>query len=234
VFETALVTGASTGLGLALASSLTSAGAKVLGCGRTDLRARPPGFAYVQADVTTQVGLRRLAEHARAVLTTVELLVLNAGVYGQGGTAFDPAVPSQDLGMLRAAEALEVHAVNAVAPLMVVQELRALFRHGQPASLVVLVSSRVGSLMERTTTGDMYYAASKAAANMTIRCLAAIDPPIGTFVALDPGWFCSGAGGSSAPSTPAEVSARIVTLLPTLTADDSGAFLGLTGRVIPW
>ena len=91
----AVVTGASQGLGLAIAHQLLADGAKVLICARnqTDLSAAHakldaayPGRAFaVPCDIAQEAAVEALAAHATALLGGVDILVCNAGVYGPKG-----------------------------------------------------------------------------------------------------------------------------------------------------
>ena len=91
----AVVTGASQGLGLAIAHQLLADGAKVLICARnqTDLSAAHakldaayPGRAFaVPCDIAQEAAVEALAANATALLGGVDILVCNAGVYGPKG-----------------------------------------------------------------------------------------------------------------------------------------------------
>ncbi len=93
----AIVTGASQGLGLAIARAYVSAGANVLVCARTaesldgalsELKAIASSGQIVaarQADVSSQDDVRRLTAEALGLFSQVHILVSNAGVYGPKG-----------------------------------------------------------------------------------------------------------------------------------------------------
>lgn len=78
--KTAIVTGASRGVGLATVRRLTAEGVRVVGAARTitpELRAT--GAATVTVDLSTPDGARELVERAVAQLGGVDLLVNNVG-----------------------------------------------------------------------------------------------------------------------------------------------------------
>ena len=91
----AVVTGSSQGLGLAIARQLLADGASVLICARNpadlsaahaELEAAYPGRAFaVPCDIAKETAVEALAASATALLTGVDILVCNAGVYGPKG-----------------------------------------------------------------------------------------------------------------------------------------------------
>jgi len=95
--KVALVTGASQGLGYAIARSFVQEGARVLLCARTAsdledaaerLKAAAPGAqAFAEcADVSSQDDVGRLAKIVEKKFGKLDILVSNAGVYGPKGS----------------------------------------------------------------------------------------------------------------------------------------------------
>jgi 3-oxoacyl-[acyl-carrier protein] reductase len=96
--KVALVTGASQGLGYAIARSFVQEGARVLLCARTasDLEdaaerltatAAPGAQAFAEcADVSSEDDIRRLAKIVENKFGKLDILVSNAGVYGPKGS----------------------------------------------------------------------------------------------------------------------------------------------------
>jgi 3-oxoacyl-[acyl-carrier protein] reductase len=94
----ALITGASQGLGLAIARAFVDAGAGVLLCARDSemlkearrklLPLGSPGqiIAVLPADVSIPDDVERLLKTARSEFNSFQILVNNAGVYGPKGT----------------------------------------------------------------------------------------------------------------------------------------------------
>ena len=99
--KVALVTGASSGLGVAFAAGLAEAGADVVICARRVdkleatrelVEARGQRCVAVQADVSDVDACRQVVERAMAELGTVDVLVNNAGVaWASPTTREDPA-----------------------------------------------------------------------------------------------------------------------------------------------
>ncbi len=71
----ALVTGASKGIGFAIAARLREQGASVLGTARTTPRDLPPGAQFVEADITTEEGCARVATAVGDAFGAVEIIV---------------------------------------------------------------------------------------------------------------------------------------------------------------
>ncbi len=146
----ALVTGASSGIGRAVAGRLADAGAHVVVHGRDATRtaevARRIGGTAVVADLSTMAGATRLAREATAV-GPIDVLVASAGVGWSGSFLGMPAERAQ-----------EILAVDLVAPLALARALLpGMLRRG--SGHLVLVSSVAG----RTgVAGEAVYAAAKA------------------------------------------------------------------------
>src|ERR1700681_4920701 len=94
----AVVTGASQGLGFAIAEAFVKEGADVLICARTakdldssvkslkEKATRPEQVAGMTADVSKEADVLKLAADAEARWGRIDVLVCNAGVYGPKGS----------------------------------------------------------------------------------------------------------------------------------------------------
>ena len=83
--NTVLITGGSSGIGLALAEGFAARGSRVLVCGRSEeklrrAQQRVPGLAYLVADVTDETDRRRLLEWVETEHLSTNVLVNNAGI----------------------------------------------------------------------------------------------------------------------------------------------------------
>ena len=137
----------------------------------------------------------------------------------------------------------ELFAVNATGPLLLAKHFHELLRGSEPTALVNL-SARVGSIADNRLGGWYGYRSSKAALNMLTRGLsielrrrapqlvvAAIHP--GT-VATDLSAPFRGNVPQDALQTPATAAARILSVVESLTGQDSGGFFAYDGEPIEW
>jgi NAD(P)-dependent dehydrogenase (short-subunit alcohol dehydrogenase family) len=187
--KTALVTGASRGIGRATAAALADAGARVLvhyGRSKEDaeslvhgIRAKGGRAEAIQADLGTSDGATSLAKEIRAVVgERLDVLVSNAGV-SKSATLKDHTMEDFD----------NLFATNVRSPFFLVQQLLPILGQG---SNIILVSS----LAARTVVGKpdldnrsiLAYAASKGAIETLVKNWAAILGPQGIRVnAVAPG-----------------------------------------------
>jgi 3-oxoacyl-[acyl-carrier protein] reductase len=164
--KTALVTGASRGIGRATALSLAQAGAQVIvhyGTGEreaaavvTDIRSTGGKAEKVAADLRTADGPHRLAERVRAIIDgPLDVLVANAGI-ARPSLIAETTVEDFDA----------LFAVNVRAPYFLVQQLMPAMRKG---SSVILLSS----LAARAVVGNLSaYAATKGAIDTLVKHFA--------------------------------------------------------------
>lgn len=152
----ALVTGASSGIGAAVARSLAGAGCRVALCGRDadrlqelaeELRGTAPEVDVHRVELEDDLQLRRLASRVLSTFGGLDILVHSAGIFTFGAVA---EAPVEDLD--------RSYRVNLRAPYLLTQlllpSLRA--RRGQ----VVFLNSHAGLKGHRHAGA---YAASKAA-----------------------------------------------------------------------
>jgi short-subunit dehydrogenase len=140
-----LLTGASGGIGRAMAQALQGAGAAVLGVGRAAASPMAPGMDWVQADLTTATGVTTVA--AAAADWRANVVVHAAGVPAFGPLA--GASPAQMQAVLQA---------NLLAPMQLTQALLPQLRR-LPQAQIVFVGSALGRI---GLPGFSVYGASKA------------------------------------------------------------------------
>ena len=172
--RTAIVTGGSRGLGLALVRSLAARGWRVVTDGRdanalTAAVDELPGVTAVVGDLTAAGHRRQLVAAADG---PIDLLVNNAG--GLGPSPLPPLAeyPLDELGAL--------FTVNVVAPLGLIQEV---LPHLAPGAVVVDVTSDASV---EAYAGWGGYGATKAALDHIGRVLAAERPDL-RVLSIDPG-----------------------------------------------
>jgi len=225
--KTALIIGASRGLGLGLATELDSRGWQVVGTARKPAEAKglqslaAGGRVGVETiDIARAEDIDALAQ--RLAGRTFDLLFVNAGIAGTPGATVDTA---------RREDLAEILWVNSLAPVRVAQRLLPRVTAG---GTVAFMSSLLGSIAENTSGGFDLYRASKAALNMLAHgfAIAARERGIAT-LSLHPGWVRTDMGGPQAPLS-IEESVRGLANVLEAKHDPQHRFLDYTGREIPW
>ena len=181
VSRTALVTGASRGIGRATARALAAAGARVIvhyGNARSEadslvaeIRAAGGKADAVGADLAAADGPHKLVSQLRNLTKRLDIVVASAGV-ATAAAIEDQTVEEFD----------RMFAVNVRAPFFLVQQLLPLL--GEGASVVLL-----SSLAARASVGLLpAYAATKGAVSTLVKHFAALLGPRGIRVnAVAPG-----------------------------------------------
>lgn len=231
--KTALVTGASEGIGFSIAEGLAAGGARVvLMARREDVLARAvdrlgPQSSYVVGDVADDQALQRAVDRAVEHDGGIDLLVSNVG------TLIPGAIGQQPMDQIDT-----MLAVNLRGPI-------ALFRSAVPVlrdfAATVLVSSATG---RRTVAGLGIYGATKAALNYLVPTWATELAPRGIRVnAICPGGTDTPALRAAAQVIPGLEEATIKTNLvkriasseeiaqPALTLLDNAASGYVTGSI---
>ncbi|MFC4589069.1 SDR family NAD(P)-dependent oxidoreductase [Sphaerisporangium corydalis] len=210
---TALVTGASRGLGLALAKALAAGGWQLVitarGAADLDSAARETGATAIAGDVADPAHRARLA---RAVheLGGLDLLVNNASSLGAV-----PLPPLADYPLDALSEALRS---NVLAPLALIQETLPGLRERRGAVINISSDAAVGAY-----AGWGGYGLTKAALDQLSHVLAAEEPEIAVWW-VDPGEMRTGmltdavgaeeAAGAADPETVAPFLADLVKRRP--------------------
>lgn len=154
-----LVTGATRGIGLAIAALFADHGAKVLGCARSRPAAVPQGIEFTQADVREPDQARTLVDEAVHRFGRLDIAVNNAG--GSPEVPAATASPSLITAVVR---------LNLLAPFFVAQAANAVMQGQDEGGLIINIGS-VAAL--RPAPGTAAYAAAKAGLITLTQALAA-------------------------------------------------------------
>ncbi|MBO0678735.1 SDR family oxidoreductase [Mycolicibacterium sp. S2-37] len=199
-----VITGGSSGLGLATAQFLVDNGARVMVTGRhretlEDAARQLGGDAIpVVSDAKSLPDIESLADRVSTEFATVHALVVNAGI-----GSFDPfeAVTEQTFD--------EVFAINTKGPFFTVQKLVPLLAEGSGVVLTTSIANQTG------WDALSVYSASKAALRSMARTLSRELLPKGIRVnAISPGSIDTGKLEKEAPEKAAQLKAEFTASSP--------------------
>ena len=227
--QTALIIGASRGLGYALAAEYLKRGwqvtATVRGARRTelhDLADSSAGRLVVQrVDITVPGEVDAL--HGRLAQTAFDLLFVNAGVTnGPEETVAD--VPTDTF--------IRLMVTNALSPMRVIETLQDLVA---PDGTIGVMSSGQGSIANNTRGGFEIYRASKSALNQLMRSFAArhADDPH-TLLLIAPGWVQTELGGRGAPLTIGQSIPGVADTIEAQAGKGGLQYLDYRGHTVSW
>ncbi|KLI64892.1 SDR family NAD(P)-dependent oxidoreductase [Aurantiacibacter marinus] len=225
--KTAIIIGASRGLGLGYAKELAGRGYKVIATERSesgDLHqaAETTGsqIEIVKCDVTGADSVAAIRD--KCADGSIDLLVVNAGVYGGR---------KQGLTDLAHGNVADILHTNATAPIQCALTLLPLLKRG---GTIAMMSSKMGSI-DDSSGGMNLYRISKVAQNMLARSLFenhAKDRGVGV-ISLHPGWVQTDMGG---PDAPLDVDTSVTGMVDVLEAEREPrhVFLNYDGSSVPW
>jgi NAD(P)-dependent dehydrogenase (short-subunit alcohol dehydrogenase family) len=227
--KTALIIGASRGLGCALAAEFATRGWQVIatargsgGGGLRDLASSAGGRLVVETvDITAPDEVAELRD--RLAETTLDLLFVNAGVTnGPEETVAD--VPTDTFTRLMV--------TNALSPMRVIEALQDLVT---PNGTIGVMSSGQGSVANNTRGGFEIYRASKSALNQLMRSFAArhADDPR-TLLLIAPGWVQTDLGGAAAPLTIGQSIPGVADTIEAQAGHGGLQYLDYRGQTVPW
>lgn len=191
--QVALVTGASRGIGAAIATGLTELGATVYG------GARDPGdvsdeHRALRLDVTDEADIGNAVDQLRYEAERLDILVNNAGIGGPAG----PIGESTTGGIDRVLD------TNLRGPILVTKHTLDLLLERE-GGRVVNISSTGGQLSGDADRWRGVYSLSKSGLNgLTVQLDAAYSDDGLITNAASPGWVRTNLGGSDAPRSPEE------------------------------
>ncbi|MFJ4375564.1 SDR family oxidoreductase [Pseudomonas japonica] len=188
--KTALIIGASRGLGLGLVQRLSEDGWQVVATVRDTAKAGAlanlPGVQVQTLEMNSTAQLDALQKHLEG--QTFDLLFVNAGVKGPD---------NQDAEVAQLAEIGELFMTNAVAPIRVAQRFAGQLR--EESGVIAFMSSVLGSVAIPDAPELALYKASKAALNSMINSFVVrLGETRLSVLAMHPGWVKTDMGGEGA------------------------------------
>lgn len=233
--NTALVIGASGGLGAALKAQLSASQefTQVLGLSRSGSEEGAPRMDIVD-EGSIMAGTQWLA--AKCADAPLRLLIVATGLLHRDG-----AGPERSLAQLDANYLAQVFAVNAIGPALLLKHLSALLPREGTVKLV-FISAKVGSIGDNALGGWYGYRASKAALNQIVKtasielarrnkhvCCVALHPGTVDTVLSQP-FAKAGLNVRSAPVAAGE----ILDVIRHLDHSRNASFLDYQGTPLPW
>ncbi len=220
-----LVIGASRGIGLEFVRQYQDAGAHVTATAR-DAAAlaalQALGAHAIELDVTCAASVARFATQLPPANAAFDVAVFVAGVYGPRTSGLEAPAASEFDAVLHA---------NVLGPMRV---LPLLADRLAPGARLAVLSSRMGSIGERTSCGGWLYRASKAAVNSVLKDLSIALQGRAVCVSVHPGWVRTDMGGDGATLSPERSVADLRRVIAGLTPADNGRFLNHDGSAIGW
>ena len=224
--KTAVVTGASRGIGSEFVVRLLDRGWRVYAGYRQDMHRldllENENLFTCQLDVTDNDSI---AAFANTIEHRVDLLINNAGV---------PDGRWRNIKEIDDEWALDVININSLGPVRLVRSLYDKMC-GENLSTVVMMSSLMGSIDDCHSGRSYAYRASKTALNMFTVAMKkeALEDNI-SFLILHPGWVKTRMGGENAPVEMETSVDGMMELIGKHTLEDSGRFVQYDGVDLPW
>jgi NAD(P)-dependent dehydrogenase (short-subunit alcohol dehydrogenase family) len=226
--RSALIVGASRGLGHAMAAEFTRRGWRVLGTVRGggtplhELATKHPGRVDIETlDMTDHEGIEALRE--RLAGERFDVVFINAGVVNRR--------PSDTMADVSTDEFLHVMATNVLGAMRAVEAFGPLAR---PDGVIGVMSSGQGSIANNANGVNDVYRASKAALNQAMASYAGRHRDERAMVLMAPGWIRTELGGPGAPVGVEEAVPQIVDVLLDQQGKPGLRFLDRQGREAPW
>lgn len=222
-WRSALVIGASRGIGLELVRQYRDQGLAVTATARDDAglaRLQALGARALRLDVAQTTSVAGLAWQVDG--EQFDLVVHNAGVYGPVTQGLQS--PSQ-------ADFDAVMHSNVLGAMLVLPQLVDVLA---PGARLAVISSRMGSMGQRSHPGMWLYRASKAAVNSVLKDVSLALQGRALCVALHPGWVRTDMGGAEADLSVEDSVAALRRLLARLDDSHHGGFFDQTGERLPW
>jgi NAD(P)-dependent dehydrogenase (short-subunit alcohol dehydrogenase family) len=224
--KTALIIGASRGLGLGLVKRLHENGWQVTATVRNPQKADAlRALSGVQIKALDMNNRQQLDELSRELHGQVfDLLFVNAGVKGPAEQNAEQA-QEEDIG--------ELFLTNAIAPIRLAQRFAAQIRTN--TGVIAFMSSVLGSITIPDAPELALYKASKAALNsMTNTFASQLADPTLTVLAMHPGWVKTDMGGEGADLDIETSTAGLVEQVKAFAGKGGLWFINYKGESLVW
>lgn len=224
--KTALIIGASRGLGLGLVQRLTEQGWDVTATVRApqkadDLKA-VPGVRIETLDMDSVPSLNALQQTLQGQV--FDVLFVNAGISGPKHQSAEQAT---------AAELGQLFLTNAIAPIRLAERFVQQIR--PDSGVLAFMSSWLGSVACPDGAEMALYKASKAALNsMTNTFVSQLGDPRPTVLSMHPGWVKTDMGGENAPLDVETSTRGLVEQLKAYAGKGGHHFIDYQGEAIAW
>lgn len=226
--KTALIVGASRGLGLGLAQELISRGWNVIATERKNdpksalriyAHQKNDNLRIEQVDINEADSIHNLQKNL--VGTKLDILFINAGIAND---------PSETVGQTSTEEFHRVMVTNALSPLKAIEALDELVTEN---GSIGVMSSGLGSVGDNTYGSYEIYRASKAALNTLMRSYAARKGGNRSLFAISPGWVKTDMGG---PEATLDVKTSTSGIVDTILSNQSPGmrFLDYQNQTVNW
>ncbi|MCH2077737.1 MAG: SDR family NAD(P)-dependent oxidoreductase [Rhodobacteraceae bacterium] len=204
-----VVTGASRGIGDALAEGYRAGGHDVIGTTRADVD-------FSQED--------SISRWSSGLSGPVDLLVCNAGIYQDRAESIDSGY-SGDMWA-------EMMAVNVTGVFLTIQGLLPRLREAENAKIAI-ISSQMGSSTRASGTSIIYRVSKAAALNLGFNMASALKHEGIAVGIYHPGWVRTDMGGSAAEISVEESRDGLMARFDALSLATTGCFETLDGRNHP-
>jgi len=224
---TALILGASRGIGLEFVRQYRADGWRVVAAARSDegvAALKALGAEAHQADLTDAGQVAGLGWKLDG--ESFDVAIYNAGVIGPRTEGAQP-LSREDFDAV-------MH-TNVLGPMMALPLILPFVETGRggKGGVLAVLSSRMGSIGAMESNRSWLYRVSKAAVNAALKAVS-LDARHATCIAFHPGWVQTDMGGAGADLTPQQSVAGMRRVLADATRRDNGSFRNYDGTPLPW
>jgi len=215
------ITGASRGIGKALAEKFLKEDYLVIGTSTTGKSViKHQNVTFLKLDLSSSKSIENCLQKVISLGKKIDILINNAGVVYE---KLNGPIEDIDIAMLR--KTLEI---NLIGTIDFTQRITSLINQG---GQIINISSREGSLSQIKMYNDATYRISKAGLNMFTRLLALRWKEKIIVSSVHPGWVKTDMGGPNADLDPQEAANDIFKLANSKV--ESGQFW-FKGKIFPW